>query len=86
MTSVEVDANGFVHAFFDTGISRTIYQIPLVDLPNPNGLVTLDSQTYLPSPESGSYSFGMPAMVRPVTSWPSHARNRQPMWRASLPT
>ncbi|WP_299618490.1 flagellar hook protein FlgE [uncultured Tateyamaria sp.] len=55
MTSVEVDANGFVTAFFDTGINRTIYQIPLVDLPNPNGMVALDQQTYLPSPESGSY-------------------------------
>lgn len=55
MTSVEVDANGFVHAFFDTGITRTIYQIPLVDLPNPNGMVALDYQTYLPSPESGSF-------------------------------
>jgi flagellar hook protein FlgE len=55
MTSVEVDANGYVHAFFDTGITRTIYQVPLVDLPNPNGMVALDQQTYLPSPESGSY-------------------------------
>lgn len=55
MTSVEVDPNGFVHAFFDTGITRTIYQIPLVDLPNPNGMVALDFQTYLPSPESGSF-------------------------------
>lgn len=55
MTSVEVDQNGNVHAFFDTGISRTIYQIPLVSLPNPNGMVSLDQQTYLPSPESGSY-------------------------------
>ncbi|MFK7876004.1 MAG: flagellar hook protein FlgE [Paracoccaceae bacterium] len=55
MTSIEVDANGFVHAFFDTGITRKIYQIPLVDLPNPNGMVALDFQTYLPSPESGSF-------------------------------
>lgn len=55
MTNVEVDANGFVTAFFDTGISRTVYQIPLVDLPNPNGMVALDQQTYLPSPESGSF-------------------------------
>ncbi|WP_299204343.1 flagellar hook-basal body complex protein [uncultured Tateyamaria sp.] len=55
MTSVEVDANGFVTAFFDTGISRTIFQIPLVDLPNPNGMVALDQQTYLPSPDSGSF-------------------------------
>ncbi len=55
MTSVEVDSNGMVHAFFDTGITRTIYQIPLVSLPNPNGMVALDQQTYSPSPESGSF-------------------------------
>ena len=55
MTNVEVDPNGFVTAFFDTGINRTIYQIPLVDLPNPNGMVTLDQQTYLPTPESGNF-------------------------------
>ena len=55
MTSVEVDANGYVHAYFDTGITRTIYQVPLVDVPNPNGMVSLDNQTYLPSPESGSF-------------------------------
>lgn len=55
MTSVEVDANGYVHAYFDTGITRTIYKIPLVDLPNPNGMVALDQQTYMPSPESGTY-------------------------------
>jgi len=55
MTSVEVDPNGFVHAFFDTGITRTIYQVPLVDLPNPNGMVALDNQTYQPSVDSGSF-------------------------------
>ncbi len=55
MTSVEVDANGYVHAFFDTGITQVIYQVPLVDLPNPNGMVALDNQTYLPSPDSGSF-------------------------------
>jgi flagellar hook protein FlgE len=55
MTSVEVDEAGGVFAFFDTGITRSIYQVPLVDLPNPNGMVALDKQTYMPSPESGSY-------------------------------
>ena len=35
--------------------NRTIYQVPLVDLPNPNGMVALDRQTYLASPESGSF-------------------------------
>ena len=55
MTSVEVDDNGFVYAFFDTGISRRVYQIPLVDMPNPNGMLALDQQIYLPSPDSGTY-------------------------------
>jgi flagellar hook protein FlgE len=55
MTSVNVDSNGYVHASFDTGVTRTIYQVPLVDLPNPNGMVALDSQTYQPSVASGSF-------------------------------
>ena len=55
MVSVEVDANGYVYANFDIGITRTIYQIPLVDLPNPNGLNALDNQTYSVSNSSGSF-------------------------------
>ena len=54
LTSVEVDRNGFISANFDTGITRTVYQIPLLDMPNPNGLISEDSQTYRPSNESGS--------------------------------
>ncbi|WP_254446520.1 flagellar hook protein FlgE [Ruegeria sp. HKCCD8929] len=55
MTSVEVDENGYVYAFYDSGVSRRVFQIPLVDLPNPNGLTALDSQTYAPSRDSGTY-------------------------------
>ena len=55
MNSVEIDETGNVYAVFDTGISRRIYQVPLVDLSNPNGMVAQDKQTYLPSPESGTY-------------------------------
>ncbi|SEO07907.1 flagellar hook protein FlgE [Salinihabitans flavidus] len=55
MTGVEVDASGFVHAYFDSGITRTIYQVPLADIPNPNGMVSLDHQTYIPSLESGPF-------------------------------
>ncbi|MEZ5673983.1 MAG: flagellar hook protein FlgE [Thalassovita sp.] len=55
MTSVEVDSNGYVHALYDTGITRTIFQIPLVDMPNPYGLVALDHQTFAPSPDSGTF-------------------------------
>ena len=55
MTSVEVDSQGMVQAYFDTGLTRTIFQVPLVDLPNPNGLLAMDRQTYLPSTTSGSF-------------------------------
>ncbi|NBC95569.1 MAG: flagellar hook-basal body complex protein [Deinococcus-Thermus bacterium] len=55
LQNVEVDRNGFVKANFDNGLTRTVYQIPLVDMPNPNGLVPQDGQTYVPSTESGSF-------------------------------
>ena len=55
MIAAEVDENGFVHASFDTGITRIIYQVPLVDVPNRNGMVALAQQTYMPSADSGSF-------------------------------
>jgi flagellar hook protein FlgE len=55
LTSVEVDGNGFVHAIYDIGFTRTIYQIPLVDVANPNGLISLSNQAYKVSPDSGSF-------------------------------
>ncbi len=55
MTSVQVDENGYVYAFYDTGVSRRMFQIPLADVPNPNGLTALDSRTYAPSRESGTF-------------------------------
>ncbi len=55
LTSVEVDANGYVNAIYDIGFARTIYQVPLVDVPNPNGLLSLDNQAYQISSESGSF-------------------------------
>ncbi|MDP7150667.1 MAG: flagellar hook-basal body complex protein [Paracoccaceae bacterium] len=55
MIGVEVDASGRVNALFDTGVYRTIYQIPLVDMPNANGLTALDQQTYRPSTTSGTF-------------------------------
>ncbi|MHC0051988.1 flagellar hook protein FlgE [Actibacterium sp. D379-3] len=55
LTSVEIDENGFVHGIYDTGFTRTIYQIPLVDVPNPNGLIALSNQAYQVSPDSGAF-------------------------------
>lgn len=55
LVDVEIDANGFVHALFDNGSTRTMYQVPLADIPNPNGLISRDSQTYQVSNESGNF-------------------------------
>lgn len=55
LTSVEINVNGYVTASYDTGFTRTIYQVPLVDVANPNGLISHSNQTYQVSPQSGSF-------------------------------
>ena len=55
LTAVEVDENGYIMATYDTGFIRRIYQIPLVDVPNVNGLTSLNNQTFQVSPISGSF-------------------------------
>lgn len=55
MTSVDIDANGFVRASFDVGVSRVIYQIPLINVSNINGLESHDYQSYRASSDSGSF-------------------------------
>lgn len=55
LTVVEVDEDGFLNATYDTGFTRRLYQIPLVDVPNLNGLKALNNQTYQVSPTSGSF-------------------------------
>ena len=54
LVGVEVDENGIVQAMYDSGLIRPIAQIPVVDVPNPNGLAALDGQSYRVTAESGS--------------------------------
>lgn len=54
LVGVQVDPSGEVKAYYDSGLIRTIAQIPLVDVPNPNGLMALDNQTYRVAPNSGA--------------------------------
>lgn len=55
LTAIEVDKSGYVNATYDTGFTRRLYQIPLVDVPNANGLIALSNQSYQASPQSGSF-------------------------------
>jgi flagellar hook protein FlgE len=53
-TGVEVGLDGMVVASYDNGATRVLYQVPVVDMANPNGLTSLDAQTYMSSAESGA--------------------------------
>jgi flagellar hook protein FlgE len=55
LTSVEIDQDGYLKATYDTGFVKTLYQIPLVDVPNPNGLISLDGQAFQISSTSGGF-------------------------------
>ena len=54
LSSVEIDTNGYLQAVYDTGLRRTLYQIPVGDVPNMNGLNALDAQAFAISASSGS--------------------------------
>lgn len=53
LTGVEIDENGLVSAIYDSGFTRRIYQVPLVDVPNLNGLNSLSNQAFTLSQDSG---------------------------------
>jgi flagellar hook protein FlgE len=55
LASIEVDEGGLMFAVYDTGFARAIYQVPVVDVPNANGLQALPNQTYQVSSASGAF-------------------------------
>ena len=55
LVSVQINERGFLDAVYDTGFVRTIWQIPVVDVPNPNKLNVQSNQTYTVSTESGPF-------------------------------
>jgi flagellar hook protein FlgE len=56
-TGVTIDENGYLSANYSSGFSRVIYQIPVADVPNLNGLRALDNQAFAVSAASGSVYF-----------------------------
>lgn len=55
LSSVEVDEKGYLYAVYDQGFTRRIYQLPVIDVPNPNGLIAQNNQSYQISPASGPF-------------------------------
>jgi flagellar hook protein FlgE len=57
MIGIEVNGSGILSAIYDTGMRKTLYQIPVAMVPNPNGLTSQDGLTFMPSYQSGSMFF-----------------------------
>lgn len=53
-TGLSIDEKGYLSANYSTGFSRVIYQVPVADVPNMNGLRVLDNQSFAVSPQSGA--------------------------------
>lgn len=51
---VDIDKNGIVSANYDSGFSKEIFRVPLIDVPNANALEALPNQTYAVTRDSGS--------------------------------
>lgn len=54
LLGVEIDPDGIVNAIYDSGFTRPIYQVPVIDVPNPNGLDAGNNETYKVSLDSGA--------------------------------
>ncbi|KIX17690.1 MULTISPECIES: flagellar hook protein FlgE [Paracoccus] len=55
LVAVEVDPQGYVKATYDTGFVKALYKIPVIEVPNPNGLVAVEGQAFKTSPDSGGF-------------------------------
>ncbi len=53
LVSVEVDEKGVVNGIYDSGFTRKIFQIPVIDVPNPNGLSVQEAGFYRVGIDSG---------------------------------
>jgi len=68
-TSVSED--GIVTALFDNGLSRDVFQLPLANFPNPDGLTRLQGNNFGLSDQSGNFSIVLPGTGGAGTIAPS---------------
>ncbi len=53
LQTLEFSDAGVLQAIYDTGQVRSLFQVPLVNVPNLNGLTVMDGQSFAPSADSG---------------------------------
>ncbi|HXI87376.1 MAG TPA: flagellar hook-basal body complex protein [Parvularculaceae bacterium] len=54
LANIAIDAQGRLDAIYDNGFRRTIYQVPVADVPNMDGLTALNNQAFQLSQQSGA--------------------------------
>ncbi|WP_425409229.1 flagellar hook protein FlgE [Hyphococcus sp.] len=57
LSSVEIDERGFLQAIYETGFRRTIYQVPVADVPNFKGLNAVGNSAFSVTQDSGDVYF-----------------------------
>ena len=55
LSSLEIDEKGFLEAVFDTGFRRTIFQIPIANVPNFKGLEAAGNASFKVTQDSGDF-------------------------------
>ena len=55
LTGMEFDDEGYLYGIYDTGFRRRLFQIPVADVPNPDGLQMRDGQTFSVTQDSGAF-------------------------------
>ena len=60
LTNIEVDAQGYVSAIFDNGVTRRIAQVAIATFANPDGLKAINGNAYRVTNESGGFSLKTP--------------------------
>lgn len=55
LSTLEIDETGFIQAVFDTGFRRTIFQIPLANVPNFKGVVAAGNASFRVTQDSGDF-------------------------------
>ncbi len=63
VASVQVSDTGKVSALFDDGTSRTVFQLPVATVPNPNALTRVSGNAFAVSEQSGSYAINAPGSL-----------------------
>ncbi|MFN0024072.1 MAG: flagellar hook protein FlgE [Parvularculaceae bacterium] len=53
LSTIEINEGGLLTAVFDTGFRRSLYQIPVADVPNYRGLNAVGNQAFAVSQDSG---------------------------------